>query len=445
MLFKSRRLSLRNLLIALLTLQLVLLLWRVGRAPVRLLMVVPPNEIAAWQSVVEPFEAEHLKIRIGLVDSEATGANQSPTQSPTQSQTAQSQTASPPITTPDDRLAVYKTDLRNEAATYDLVLMDVTWTAPFADDLVDLSRLSKRDNVELSRFLPSEIELGTYEQRLYRMPMYADVGVLFYRQDLIDKAALPSTLDDLTSVVTKIETNSKNKVDASYLWQGESYEGLVVSFLEVLSSFGGYWIEDGKVGLDEPAAVRAASLMRELIRREVSPPTVTSYTEQDSLQAFAEGQGAFLRGWPGFLQSLEQNGRIAIAPPFSFGSAPAMGCRGGWGFGIPKNSRHKAEAWKAIKYLTSESAQKRFVLASKLLPTRRSLFEDPEIVEEFPLISELLGYLESSDTFRPTISQYQAASEILQGALSRILANESIPVGAAMKTAQTDTEQLLGL
>ncbi len=436
MLSKSRRLSLRNLLMALLALQLVILLWRVARAPVKLLMVVPPNEVAAWQSVVQPFEDEHLKIRIELVDSEATGTNQSQ---------GQPQTANPPITTPDDRLAVYKTDLGNDSATYDLVLMDVTWTAPFADNLVDLSRLVERDNIELSNFLPSEIELGTYEQTLYRMPMYADVGILFYRKDLINKAALPSSLDDLTKAVTSIENNSNN-VDASYLWQGESYEGLVVSFLEVLSSFGGYWIEDGKVGLSEPAAIQAASLMRELIRRKVSPSTVTSYTEQDSLQAFEEDQGAFLRGWPGFLESLEaQSDQIAIAPPFSFGSQPAMGCRGGWGFGIPKNSRHKAEAWKAIKYLTSESAQKRFVLASKLLPTRRSLFEDPEIVEEFPLISELLGYLENSNTFRPTISQYQAASEILQDALSQILANESIPIGVAMNVAQTDTAALLRL
>ncbi|MGB3790767.1 MAG: extracellular solute-binding protein [Phormidesmis sp.] len=439
MLSKSRRLSLRNLLTALLVLQLVLLLWRVARAPVKLLMVVPNNEIAAWQSVVTPFEAEHLKIRIGLVDSEATGTNQSPTQL---------QTANLPFSTPDDRLAVYKADLGNETATYDLVLMDVTWTAPFADDLVDLGELVKRDNIALSDFLDSEVEVGTYKQKLYRMPMYADVGLLFYRKDLTDEAALPSTLDNLTRAIANIETNSS--VDASYLWQGESYEGLVVNFLEVLSSFGGYWIKDESVGpsvgLSEPAAKQAASLMRELIRDSVSPPTVTSYTEQDSLQALEAGQGAFLRGWPGFLQSLEaqfQGDQIAIAPPFSFGSAPAMGCRGGWGFGIPKNSRYKAEAWEAIKYLTSEPAQKRFVLASNLLPTRRSLFEDPEIVEEFPLISELLGYLESSDTFRPTIPQYQAASEILQDALSRILVSDSISIEATMDAAQAETEALL--
>ena len=434
MLFKSRRLSLRNLLMVLLALQLVLLLWRVARAPVKLLMVVPANEITAWQSVIEPFEAEHLKIRIGLVDLEAIGTNQSP---------SQSQTTNPPISTPDDRLAVYKADLGNDAATYDLVLMDVTWTAPFADDLVDLGRLAKRDNLELSDFLSSEIELGKYEQKLYRMPMYADVGLLFYRQDLVDETALPSTVDDLTEAINKIEKNSKNA--GYYLWQGESYEGLVVNFLEVLSSFkGGYWIKDGKVGLGEIAAKQAAGMMRDLIKQKASPPTVTSYTEQDSLQAFEAGEGAFLRGWPGFLQSLEAHSdQVAIAPPFSFGSIPAVGCRGGWGFGIPENSRHKAEAWRAIKYLTSESAQKRFVLASKLLPTREALFADPEIVEEFPLISKLLVYLEDSNTFRPTVPQYQAASEILQAALSRILASDSISIEETMNRAQTETEALL--
>lgn len=433
MLFKSRWLSLRNLLIALLAAQLVILSWRV-RPPVRLLMVVPANEITAWQSVVEPFESEHTKIRIGLAtNSEAVGAN---------SPSAQPSAASTPISTPDQRLSVYQTDLRNPTATYDLALMDITWTAPFAENLVDLGKLAKRDNVDLADFLLSEREAGTYDQTLYRMPMYADVGLLFYRQDLVNAAALPSTLDELTKTVTS------SSVDTSYLWQGESYEGLVVNFLEVLSSFGGYWInEEGVAGLGDSAAKQAAELMRDLIRENVSPPTVTIYTEQDSLEAFESGQGAFLRGWPGFLQSLDAQpwrDEVAIAPPFSFGSVPAMGCRGGWGLGIPQNSRHKEEAWEAIKYLTSESAQKRFVLASNLLPTRRSLYEDPDIVAKFPQINEIYDYLERSNTFRPAIPQYEAASGILQNALSRILASESISIEETMNAAQRQTEALLG-
>lgn len=433
MLFKSRWLSLRNLLLALLVAQLVVLFGRAVRVPTKLTMVIPANEATAWASVTQPGEDEYLNVPIELSTGERIIGNDP--------LSVQAVATDAEISTPGDRFAIYKTDLKNDTATYDIVLMDITWTAPFAEDLVDLGKLAKRDGVELSDFLPSELEAGTYEQTLYRMPMYADVGLLFYRQDLVEGKFLFSTPKNLAKTIASIKDSSS--IEESYLWQGESYEGLVVNFLEVLSSFGGYWIdEDGNVGLGDSAAIQAAETMRELIRQDVSPPTVTSYAEQDSLEDFKMGQSAFLRGWPGFLQSLEAD-KIAIAPPFSFGPIPAMGCRGGWGLGIPKNSRHKEEAWEAIKYLTSESAQKRFVLTSNLLPTRRSLFTDAEIVAKFPQIGEIYGYLESSDTFRPTIPRYEVASVILQKALSKILADESISIEETMNAAQKETERKL--
>lgn len=393
------------------------------RSPVQLAFVVPQDEVRPWETVIAGFEANYPNIHIELVTD--------------------------PVTTytTDQRMAIYSADFQGETARYDLVYMDIVWPAQFMDQLVDLRPLIERDGVDLSGFLDSELSVGRRDQALYRLPMRADLGVLYYRQDLLEAIGvpLPTTLTELAEAVALLRQSSE--ADLGYLWQGRSYEGLIAYFMEVLHNLDATWIdsETGQVGLDQPAAQRAAQLLLTLLEQEISPQIVTDYTEQSALAAFQAGEAPFLRGWPYFWTELERQGwqdKVAIALPFSFTSKPGVGCRGGWGFGIPLNSVHREAAWQAISYFTSAAAQKQFVLASGYLPSRQSLFQDPDVVARYPLMPQLLAFLEESSVFRPAIQQYDRASEILQRALGKILRRQQ-SVAAAMTQAQRETEALL--
>lgn len=399
---------------------LCLLLWGLTwpKSPaIALSFVIPQDEVRPWETVVAGFEKSHPDIRINLVtdpDSDFTT---------------------------DQRKAIYTADFQTSVADYDLVYMDIVWPLQFAESLRDLNPYVERDDMALSGFLDSEVEAGRLNGRLYRLPMRADVGVLYYRQDLLGPGSLPETLNQLEQVV------AAQSPAAGYLWQGSRYEGLVANFVEVLSGLGGTWIDPdtGKATLDAPLTMEAASVLRQLIEQGISPDEVITYTEQDTLQRFLDGQTVFLRGWPYFWTPLQQSnlaGKVAIAPPFSFSNNPGVGCRGGWGFGIPKNSAHPEEAWEAIQYFTGEAAQKQFVLASGFLPSRSALFQDPEIVAKYPQMPQMLQYLETGSIFRPLIEEYGRASEILQTALGRILSGRQ-SVEAAMQQAQIETEALL--
>ncbi|MBE7385908.1 MAG: ABC transporter substrate-binding protein [Leptolyngbya sp. SIO1E4] len=406
---------------------LCLLLWGLtwpGQTPVELSFIVPQDEVHPWQNVIADFEVEHPDIRITLVtDPEATY-------------------------TTDQREAIYTADFQAEVAQYDLVYMDIVWIPKFAAQLINLMPLIERDGLDISDFLSTELTAGRRGDGLYRLPMRADLGVLYYRQDLLGQAgfSVPSTLAELAQVVTALKQQF-SAVDFGYLWQGRSYEGLVTTFVEVMHSFGATWIDPAnqQVGLDTAAAMQAAELLRDLLQQGISPPIVTDYTEQSSLEAFQQGQAVFLRGWPYFWTELKAQGwedRVAIAPPFSFTPTPGVGCRGGWGFGIPRNAAHPDEAWEVIKYFTSEAAQAKFVSVSGFLPSRRSLFQNPDIVAQHPIMPQMLDYLEQSSVFRPSLKQYDAASEILQTALGKILRGQQ-SVEAAMQQAQRETEALI--
>ncbi|MEO1509831.1 MAG: ABC transporter substrate-binding protein [Cyanobacteria bacterium J06633_23] len=422
---RRRRFDQLRLWLLLLALQvLCLLLWGLTwpqSPPIGISFVVPQDEVSPWEVVVAGFEKSHPNIQINLVTNPGSDY------------------------TTDQRKAIYTADFQANVAQYDLVYMDIVWPLQFAENLQDLTPYLEKDGIDRSEFLASEMLAGQLDGELYRLPMRADVGLLFYRQDLLSQArmVLPETLAELSQVVDALRPS----VPTGYLWQGSRYEGLVANFVEVMEGLGATWIEPttGDVGLDTPEAIEAARLLRQLIQQGISPDEVITYTETDSLQRFLEGQTVFLRGWPYFwatLQRSELAGKVAIAPPFSFRNSPGTGCRGGWGFGIAQNAAHPDEAWEAIKYFTSEAAQKQFVLASGFLPSRSALFQDPDIVAQYPEMPKLLDYLEESSVFRPLITDYGTASTILQSALGDVLSGQQ-SAEAAMQRAQTETEALL--
>ncbi|WP_193992355.1 ABC transporter substrate-binding protein [Leptolyngbya ectocarpi] len=399
-----------------------LLLWGLTW-PKTLSFVVPREEVQSWKILAADFEKSHPNIYINLVTKPDDTTDY----------------------TTDERKAIYTADFQNRVAQYDLVYMDIVWPLQFADNLQDLTPYIQRDGIDTSAFLESEVKVGEFDGQLYRLPMRADVAVLYYRQDLLEQEgrSRPRTLAELSKTVDAL------KPLTGYLWQGRRYEGLVTNFVEVMKGMGATWIDPDtdKVGLNTPSAIAAAETLQGLIGEGgISPNEVITYTEKDALEQFIQDKAAFLRGWPYFWVELESKlkEKIEIAPLFSFSSDPdsGVGCRGGWGFGIPKNSAHPKAAWEAIKYFTSDAAQKKFVLESGFLPSRSNLFQDPEILDKYPHMRWLSAYLEDSSTFRPSIKEYGPASEILQKALGDILSGQQ-PAKDAMDWAQAETEKLL--
>lgn len=397
--------------------------------PVTLNLLVLRSEVPYWSSLIQDFNKKNPDIHIQLGKG---------------------------IDTTDNIEAIYTNAFQTNGSSVDIVYMDVIWLSRFAENgwLRDLD--GEISEAELAEFLKDEVERGRYENKLYRIPFRTDVGVLFYRKDLLDKNLdknknqPPETFDDLLKISNDLQKSKL--VDWGYLWQGQQYEGLVATFVEVLSGHGGYWIDDKKpdpdiVGLDRQSAINAVQFLRSLIvDHKVSPPFITSYTEENSLTEFKKGQAAFLRIWPDFWVKANTDdspikGKVGVTQiPAGVGYKSA-GCLGGWGFGIAKNAQHPEEAWRAIKFFTSEEVQRKFVLESSYLPSRMALFNDPEMTKKYPYFEGMLQKVENA-VDRPRIPQYNEASEILQKYLSAVLYNQLTPENAMEKAAQ-ETRKLL--
>jgi multiple sugar transport system substrate-binding protein len=331
---------------------------------------------------------------------------------------------------------------------YDLVFMDSIWVPKFAAARW-LSPLSdKIPSAELSQFLQGDVNGGIYQQKLYRIPFNSNAGMLYYRKDLLEQTghSPPETFEDLIQISKDLQ--QQGLIDWGFLWQGKQYEGLSAVFVEVLQGFGGFWVNPNtlEIGLEQKEAIAAVKFLKQTIKEKISPPGVVTYQEEETRRFFQNGKAAFLRNWPYVfrLASLDDSfikGKFGIKPMVHSPNFSSGACQGGWGFGIAKNTQHLDEAWRAIAFLTSEETQKKMTLRTGYIPSRKSLFNDPEVVAAYSYYPDLLKILETS-ALRPPIAQYAQASDILQRYLSAAITEKMSPE-EAMQAAAKETKNLL--
>jgi len=329
---------------------------------------------------------------------------------------------------------------------YDLVYMDIVWTPKFAAAgwLKDLSNRVSQE--ELDEFLDGDVNGGRYEDGLYRMPFRSDAGMLYYRTDWLQEAGYepPETFADLIEISKALQ--EQDYTSWGYAWQGKQYEGLSAMFVEILEGFDAFWVNPDtlEVGLDQPNAIEAVNFLRSTIEEGVSPPGVTTYSEEPTRRLFQNGETAFLRNWPyvyGLASESEIAGQFAIKPmPHAPGSKSGA-CQGGWGMGIAQSTDHPDAAWRVVEYFSRAETQKKYALQTGYVPSRRDLFDDPELVEKYTYLPELLNVIENA-VLRPPIAQYSQASDILQRYLSAAISG-TMSAEAAMNAAARETRTLL--
>ncbi len=398
--------------------------------------VVSQEEIKYFEPLIEQFNDRNPNIKIELAEN-SLKANDS-----------------------DQLKEIYQADFKEKLPRYDLIYLDIIWVPEFAENenLLDITKDFPSQDLK-KEFLASEVDDGIYDNKMYRVPFRTDMGVLYYRKDLLEavKEKPPETFDDLLRISQKVKQQQQD-IEYGYLWQGRKTEAIAAMFVEVLEGYGGFWIntEDNQVGLDKSEAIAAVEFLRNTIDKKVSPKSVTTDNENDTRKKFRLGKAVFMRNWPNVWLDANHlgcciRGKIAIQPMVSVPGKSGGASKGGWGFGIAKTTKHKKEAIEAIKFFTSAAIQRQFTLKYGSVPTRRQLFFEPKIVAKYNHYPKLLNIIDNKIenksvklVSRPSIPQYAAASCILQKHLHAALTAKTNPTPQeAMKKAAEETRQLL--
>jgi multiple sugar transport system substrate-binding protein len=346
-----------------------------------------------------------------------------------------------------DRL---KTEFQAGGGEMDVIVGNVPWTAEFAENgwIVDISSRFPED--EQSKFVKGLIQSLTYENKIWGVPWFADVGLLHYRKDLLEQSGFsepPKTWEELKEMAKKVVQDSGTRY--GFLFQGANNETGVCNGLEYIWTHGGEVLDGEKVIVDSPESVAGLTTEQSMISSGVTPQAVASYTIGEADAAFLNGDAVFCRNWP-YMYGLAGNtemskikrAQVGVSPlPVGEGYSQSTGCLGGWNMLIGASSQMQEEAWEFVRFMTSEESQKIQTLSGSNLPTVNALYEDREVREEQPIVALSKDALQNARP-RPVSPYYSEMSRTMAQQFNSVLTGAT-PPGEAVETLQSELQQII--
>jgi multiple sugar transport system substrate-binding protein len=346
-----------------------------------------------------------------------------------------------------------KTEFQVGGGGIDVILGDIIWVAEFAanDWLSDLSgRFSAEQR---SAFVDGTIRSFTYGGQIYGVPRVLDAGMLYYRKDLLEESGFsepPKTWEELKEMAAKVVKDQGTRY--GYVFQGADYEGGVCNGLEYIWTHGGEVLDPNdasKVIIGSPESVAALATEQSMVSDGVAPQGVASYREYESEVTFmVHGDAVFCRNWPYMYRlsydpkSKVKPGQVGFSPlPVADGQHPTASCLGGDVLLINALSEMKEEAWEFIRFFDNEESQKTRALEAGLLPTRKALYHDREVMEAVPMIAEAKEALLNVRP-RPVSSHYSEMSRVMALQFNSVLRGDIVPE-EAVQMLQSELQQIV--
>ncbi len=337
--------------------------------------------------------------------------------------------------------------LRSRAGKMDVFAVDQIWVPRFTKWAAPLTKYFPEK--EIVGILPYALTTCYSGPQLVCVPLYIDIGVLYYRRDILESLPDHSRIEE--TLAASITWNQFIALRDTYfmdqlffIFPGDNYEGLICNYLEVLGGNGGRFYGDDGFIIDNPIARESLQLMVDLIHKYgLTPNAVTSFDDNESYAYAFEHNVPFFRGWPSSLTEFQANpvysemaGNLEMAALPHFGGHEPAYAFGGWNLMISKYSNHKDEASLFIKYMLSDEAQTILYEVGGYLPILDHHYQKSAYTQKHPALSYLRTLMKHG-IHRPSHPEYTKISDILSSHINRALQKE-LSIGAALETATQD-------
>ncbi|MFI2783071.1 extracellular solute-binding protein [Streptomyces sp. ALB3] len=273
--------------------------------------------------------------------------------------------------------------LQSGSARYDVVNLDITWIPEFAEaGLISPMPVAETGAAaDDDRDFIRQVHATTvWKDRSYARPFNTDVGLLYYRPDLLTSAGIdvdkqPTAdwrWDQLYSSVKTLDLNPVRSDElAGWTTQLKQYEGLTVNTVEAFAE-AEVELTDGTGRYGSSAAELKKGLDRLLERVDrgrVQPAALTS-DETASLTDFVEERAVFLRHWPYAYGALADQ---MDPDKYAVNRLPGKAVLGGQNLAVTADSRRAEDARALITFLTSRQSE-RCLLDAGFAATRASVY-----------------------------------------------------------------------
>lgn len=217
----------------------------------------------------------------------------------------------------------------------------------------------EKEQFDTSVFTPALVELFTYKDELVAMPKGMDSQAVAYNQEIFDKyqVEVPTsdwTWEDFMSICEEL----KQKAGGEGVYPvGMAWNSSNSTWNHVMWQFGGHMFQQEKAVFNSPENTEAFKAMTEMVEKGYAPDYSTiSDTSAEDL--FISGKTAMLYLPTFTAQKLEQSSLKEIHLVTLPEAKTKDYMLGGMSYGMNAASEHKEEAWRFLKFLGGEKANK---------------------------------------------------------------------------------------
>ncbi|MEA4998812.1 MAG: extracellular solute-binding protein [Candidatus Limiplasma sp.] len=309
------------------------------------------------------------------------------------------------------------TSLKAGSADYDVLSLDVVWAGEFAASgyILPLDMMLEDAGLNAADFNAGSMASGTYNGKQYVLPFFPDLGLLYFRTDIVseaDAAKLVAGDYTLADLLAMAETYAgQGGTTTGIVFQSALYEGLICNANEFTANW-----TDIKGGLEA---------MKQFIDAKATPDNILNYTEGETANSFIKGESVFARNWPYQWGAIKSEGtittdQVAVAP------LPGGSTVGGWLLSINKNSANPEGAFAFMQFLNSEEGQLIMSQQGGYLPGLNKMLTDERITSADDRLS-MVGFQNALKTTiaRPVSAEYAKVSDALQQAIYPFLSGSA--------------------
>jgi multiple sugar transport system substrate-binding protein len=332
-------------------------------------------------------------------------------------------------------------DLNSRTGAYDLVMMDDPWFPRFAGSqfLTDLTPLLQKrgQSGPDADFVASSVAVCRHPYQtgaLFALPYVGNSQLFFYRKDLFAKHGLnePATWTDVWAAAKTIQENETDPNGGKmygYVMRAAQGNAAVADFMPIFWAFGAEMFDaNGKPTVNSPEGIEALRFNAD----EVSAHLL-------------HGTAAMSINWPAWISAFSDPAKSKVIGKIEFTTLP--GARkagqaeiGNWLIAIPRYSQNAEAAMDFLLWATNAEQMRRSAERGNP-PTRKSLFQDAELVAKFPAYPAQLRSLETSRP-RPRTPQWNEIENAFGIFLSKANSGELSPA-EAMNQANAEIEKIL--
>ena len=251
-------------------------------------------------------------------------------------------------------------------------------------------------------FYPKAVEALSREEKIYAVPRDISTLVIFYNKDIFDEKHL--SYPDKNTTFEEFLTIARKTTDPDKWIFGISFEEDPLFYLPYLMSEGGGLLsDDGRTEiLDTEESRRGINFYADLRNKYHAAPKQSESASATMAQMFLQGKLAMLLSgrWlvPKFRESADFDWDVAPFPKGTEGSIVPLDASG---WAISKDSKHKAEAARLIKYLSSKENLEKFALSGLVVPAREDAAKSKNFLDgKRPYNAQI--FLEVARTSKPT-------------------------------------------